>query len=375
MSAPTLAVAVPVLLLITRVAGSSDVVSLNPPPGLSALESRAAFDRASRQEVAGFVTALAEQEALPETDRLRLLRLARIQPDSVRAWRKLTFARLAENIRRASSDCRLAEELCAPQVTGEELETWAAAGRGSVTEPLPAGTADTRSFYRAYVAEQVRLAALFPKTTSEVLTFSDRERTGFEYGDREFLLTFDDGPTAPGGATDRLLDVLHAAGRSGTFYMLGERLAARRRQEAAGDLRHRFAGMCVASHGWKHESHQRLATWPSSVSDTEQIVSETFGDLHRRLFRPPYGQRDADAGAILSRQGLHLILWNIDSRDWSPALRSEDVAVRVVRLMLLWRRGIILFHDVHDRARAALPMVWRATERSGVTWLDCASNE
>jgi len=211
--------------------------------------------------------------------------------------------------------------------------------------------------------------------SAEVLTFSGDERTGFELGDREFRLTFDDGPTAPGGATDRLLDVLRAAGRSGTFYMLGERLAARRRQEAAEDLRHRFAGMGVASHGWKHESHQRLDTWPSSVSDTERILGETFGDLHRRLFRPPYGQRTADAGVILSRQGLGLVLWNIDSRDWSPALRAEEVAVRVVRLMLLWRRGIILFHDIHDRAREALPLIWRVTEASGVTWLDGGGDE
>jgi peptidoglycan/xylan/chitin deacetylase (PgdA/CDA1 family) len=372
MSSLRVAMAAAVLVSIAGRAGASDVVPEDVPPGLSVLESRAAFDRASRREIAGFLTALAELDALPETDRLRRLRLERIQRDSVRAWRKLTFARLAENVRRASSGCRVSEELCAPLVTGEGLETWAAAGRGSVTEPLPARTADTRAFYRGYVAEQLRLAALFPETTSEVLTFSDRERTGFELGDREFRLTFDDGPTAPSGATDRLLDVLHAAGRSGTFYMLGERLAARRRQESVGDLRHRFAGMCVASHGWKHESHQRLVTWPGSVSDTEQLLGETFGDLHRGLFRPPYGQRSADAGEILFGDGLRLVLWNIDSRDWSSALRSEDVAVRVVRLMLLWRRGIVLFHDVHDRAREALPAIWRVTERSGVVWLDCA---
>jgi peptidoglycan/xylan/chitin deacetylase (PgdA/CDA1 family) len=375
MSGLRLAMAGALLLLITKAAGSRDVVPGDVPPGLSVLESRSAFDGASREEIAGFVTALAELEALPETDRLRVLRLARIHPDSVRTWRMLTFARLAENVRRASRDCRLSDELCAPQMTGDGLEMWAAARRDRATGPPSSGTAETRAFHRAYVAEQLRLAALFPETTSEVLTYSDQERTGFELGDREFRLTFDDGPTAPRGATDRLLDVLHAAGRSGTFYMLGERVAARRQQETTEDLRRHFAGMCVASHGWKHESHQRMDTWPSSVSDTEQILSETFGDLHRRRFRPPYGQRSADAGTTLSRQGIGLILWNIDSRDWSRGLRSEEVAVRVVRLMLLWRRGIILFHDVHDRAREALPMIWRVTEGSGVTWLDCAGDE
>jgi hypothetical protein len=39
--------------------------------------------------------------------------------------------------------------------------------------------------------------------------------------------------------------------------------------------------------------------------------------------------------------------------------------------MLLWRRGIILFHDTHAKASEALPRIWRETRGSGVRWVDC----
>jgi hypothetical protein len=44
------------------------------------------------------------------------------------------------------------------------------------------------------------------------------------------------------------------------------------------------------------------------------------------------------------------------------------VSGRVLTLMLLWRHGVVLFHDVHPAARKALPAL---LDVGGVTWLDC----
>ena len=50
----------------------------------------------------------------------------------------------------------------------------------------------------------------------------------------------------------------------------------------------------------------------------------------------------------------------------------HDVESRVLSLMLLWRRSVLLFHDVHHKAARALPGLWRATGAAGIVWTDCA---
>jgi peptidoglycan/xylan/chitin deacetylase (PgdA/CDA1 family) len=51
---------------------------------------------------------------------------------------------------------------------------------------------------------------------------------------------------------------------------------------------------------------------------------------------------------------LRSVLWNIDSLDWADPVPSS-VAGRVLRLVAEEKRGIILFHDIHDRAGKVLP--------------------
>ena len=45
---------------------------------------------------------------------------------------------------------------------------------------------------------------------------------------------------------------------------------------------------------------------------------------------------------------------------------------RVQTLMLLWRRGIILFHDIHAKAGVTLPELIDTAKKAGVTWQSCA---
>ncbi len=43
----------------------------------------------------------------------------------------------------------------------------------------------------------------------------------------------------------------------------------------------------------------------------------------------------------------------------------------MLTLMLLWRKGVIVFHDTQDKARVALPQLLQATGQSGLGWQDC----
>lgn len=44
---------------------------------------------------------------------------------------------------------------------------------------------------------------------------------------------------------------------------------------------------------------------------------------------------------------------------------------RLITLMLLWRRGILLFHDIHPKARTALPGIGAFMEKSGLAMMGC----
>jgi peptidoglycan/xylan/chitin deacetylase (PgdA/CDA1 family) len=227
-------------------------------------------------------------------------------------------------------------------------------------------------FYALYVKEQLRLAALFPSPTSEILTLGPGEVTGSDWPDRQFLLTFDDGPTPAGKGTDRLVALLNARQAKGVFFVLGDALEARIGKTSAASLQTLYQGQCVGSHGQRHVSHQKLATWKESVEGSRERIS-TLGLAGTRkvLFRPPYGQRTPELTGWLSGQDGEVMLWNIDSQDWNASIAPGPTTDRVVTLMLLWRRGIVLFHDVHDKVHEAVPRLLDFARATGLTWKDC----
>lgn len=50
---------------------------------------------------------------------------------------------------------------------------------------------------------------------------------------------------------------------------------------------------------------------------------------------------------------MQVALWNIDSQDLAGSLSAEQSAQRVLSLMLLWRHGVISFHDTQSKVRSA----------------------
>lgn len=351
-------------------AGPATVAATDRALWPEALNSAAAFDRASRAEILVFSAALAE---LTEKDTIALqslLRIKQVDMASVVRVRERLAAHLWKNWQVASASCVGTDGFCDSLRTPAEL---AGAGK-ALSLTLPAAYrnwhADTQLFHKNYAAELIRLAALFPRVSSEVDTFSPLEHDGFELQDRHFLLTFDDGPTARDGNSDALLAVLARADIHASFYMLGERLKARLQQDPAG-LATIFAGQCTANHGWQHESHAKWDKWESSVTDTRDLVKATFPQQYRPWFRPPYGQRRADSAGFFDKNGLQVALWNIDSQDWNSHVSGEAAAQRVMTLMLLWRRGVVLFHDIHPKALVAVPWLLKQTRQAGVSWQDC----
>ena len=340
-----------------------------------AVSSPAAFDRASRAEMLVFAALLSDTAKQEPAQLQAAFRIKQVNQASVERVTKDLANRIMTNWALASTSCgkSKSEPFCPAVHDFRELAAAGMAMEGSLPPEYRRWHVNAKQFHQKYVNEQLRLAALFPAVTSEIDVFSTVERSGVELPDRHFLLTFDDGPTDKGGTTDKLLGILNQNDLHASFYMLGERLEARLKQSDAVSLAAGFRGQCVAMHGWKHESHAKIDNWQQSVLSTRDLLQATFPQQYVPWFRPPYGQRKPDSGEFFQKNGLGVALWNIDSQDWNSHVSGMDAAQRVYTLLLLWRHGVVLFHDVHDKALTAVPWLIEHGKGVGLTWQDCST--
>ena len=333
------------------------------------IDTRAGFDKASRAAILVYASALGALGKLSDDDMLAAFKIKSINRASVDKWLKKERALAASNYQLASAACVPGDWTC--MAPGLDFTAAATTWANQLPPQQLAWRDNMAAFANAYVGEQLRLAALFPKVTSEIDTFNDREWNGDTLPDTVFQLTFDDGPTAPGGTTDDTLRMLNAAHRHAIFFMLGGNLQARVNKTDAATIAQQYAGQCVASHGWEHQSHQKWDQWQDSVKRTHALLNATFPrDAVMPYFRPPYGQRRADSGPFFQEQGLQIALWDLDSQDWNAHVTPADVIDRMTTLTLVKRHGIMLFHDVHPKAKVALPVMFEKLGNA-VQWRDC----
>ncbi len=212
-------------------------------------------------------------------------------------------------------------------------------------------------FYAQYLLEQVRLAALFPNITSEILPLGELEILGDELQDKHFILTFDDGPTPKGGNTDRLIALLENLNIQAMFFVLGENLNKR------GDVGKLYANMVVGYHGDVHKPHTKPEIYQNAPAQSQKVA--TLGSTSKCYFRPPYGQRNLSLLQMLENAGCKVVLWNLDSQDWG-SIAPQAMLDRIITLSLLWRSGILLFHDVHTKSYDILPHFVRTLRECGV---------
>lgn len=335
------------------------------------IESVAGYNRASRAEILVFVNALVEVADKDDDTLKDKLRIKSLDRASIKHVRDRLLSRLLDNFKAAEVSCVPDEAFCSPVADPSALAEASRELSSRLPEKYRPWFVNADTFHHQYAIEMVRLAALFPKVSSEIDTFGAEERTGLELADGHFLWTFDDGPTASSGTTDSLLSVLGQQGIHCMFFVLGERLKKRLQTDNGPALQKLYEGQCVALHGWSHESHQKWEQWQTSILDTQHLIQDNLGTAYRPYFRPPYGQRRADSGSFFASNKLSVALWNIDSQDWNTRISDHEAAQRVLTLMLLWRRGVILFHDVHGKAVNAIPWIVAQTRKAGVTWEDC----
>ena len=349
---------------------------------LARLDTPEGFDAASRTVLLLYAQTLgAARDTSDAAWKSRLAQRTLSRP-SLDAWLDRETRQLQKNWRAATAHCpAVSDNTCVPVPAGSSptatlasLEALSVRWQATLPASLQPWQGGVRLFLRQYVDEQARLAALFPRISSEIGLFAPgREFTGDNLPDRQFFLTFDDGPTPVGGRTDALQARLKTAGLSGTFFVLGQLWAARAARDPTLMARYAAAGQCVGSHGWQHLSHAHWPAWQSSVTRSRALLLGSGPGTDEALlplFRPPYGQRRADSAGFFAAQGLRVVLWNMDSEDWNTGVSAADAENRMTVLMLLRRHGILLFHDIHPKAIEAVPGL-QARFGSAVTWQPC----
>ena len=162
-------------------------------------------------------------------------------------------------------------------------------------------------------------------------------------------LTFDDGPHPV--STTPLLNALREGGARATFFTWGQHAE----QYPALLRAERDAGMWLGNHT---TSHPRLTTLgePAAyqeIAGTQQTIQRITG-ITPTLFRPPYGETNAQIRADEARLGLTEVLWTVDSQDWNGATTAQIVQAAAT----LQPGGIILMHDGgYASTVAAVPQI------------------
>lgn len=194
------------------------------------------------------------------------------------------------------------------------------------------------------------------------------------------LLTFDDGPHAT--YTDEVAAILKQYGVPAVFFQVGKNLGqvdAKGKEalgkNAAASRRLLEGGHVLANHSYSHAllSKEKGDQLFGEIAQADQLLKAV--DTRRSpLFRFPYGARNAEGLQVLNKLGLRSVMWNIDSLDWADPVPTS-IASRVLDLVEKEKRGIILFHDIHERTVKTLPLVLDKLVADGYSFATWDGNE
>ena len=179
---------------------------------------------------------------------------------------------------------------------------------------------------------------------------------------KTIVLTFDDGPH--GVYTAEIAAILKQYSAPAVFFQVGSNLGAvgtdgKTKLIAKAEVSRKLldAGYTLANHSMTHAqlSKQTGNALKTEILGTDELLKAV--DARRSpLFRFPYGARNDEGLAVLDAAHLRSVMWNIDSLDWADPVPSS-IADRVLRTVEKEGRGIVLFHDIHERTVKALPAI------------------
>ena len=182
-------------------------------------------------------------------------------------------------------------------------------------------------------------------------------------GDREVVLTFDDGPLPK--YSNQILEILAAHCAKATFFLVGSQANA----NPEGVRKVRDAGHTVATHSQNHPTGMDRLPLDRSRQEIEQGIASVTAALADGTAPAPFlripGLRVNDGiEEFAASKGLQLWSADFPADDWRNVSANRVYELAMQRLERKGK-GILLLHDIQPRTVAALPRILRELKTRG----------
>ncbi|MFZ7944953.1 MULTISPECIES: polysaccharide deacetylase family protein [Bacillaceae] len=153
--------------------------------------------------------------------------------------------------------------------------------------------------------------------------------------------------------TPEIIDILAAYHVKGNFFFLGNKV-----KEHPDVVKQAFnQGNLVLSHSNHHVELTKLSKEAArkEIDDAGEEIQSVIGK-EPAFLRTLYGDTNAQVAAISKQEGFSIVLWSIDTLDWSQK-DSQNIVNNVIANV---RNGdIILMHSDSDKieTKKALPLL------------------
>ena len=225
-------------------------------------------------------------------------------------------------------------------------------------------------YNREQILKDYGVVTPYPEAADAKARDENEEIFGRGLPKKTVVLTFDDGPHRV--YSDEIVAILKQYDAPAIFFEVGRNLGkldadGKPKLNGGAEVSRRLMeeGYAVGNHSFTHAqlSKESGDSLKSEIFDTDALL-KAVDDKRSDLFRFPYGARNAEGRQLLSQAHLKSMMWNIDSLDWADPV-PKSIADRVLRQVDKEGRGIILFHDIHERSVKALPIVLERLSAEG----------
>lgn len=172
---------------------------------------------------------------------------------------------------------------------------------------------------------------------------------------RGVVLTFDDGPHP--NTTPHILDILKKRNLKATFFVLGCQV------DKYPEIIKRIhdEGHIIGNHTYGHKNLTQLkpAAIKKEIESTNSLIEKITGEKPQYM-RPPYGAVNQSVKSAIKEEGMSMVLWTVDTRDWHS--KNEQKILKEVDRQLCISKGnyiggTILMHDIYPSTVKALDVV------------------
>ena len=127
------------------------------------------------------------------------------------------------------------------------------------------------------------------------------------------------------------------------------------------------AGCEIGTHSSTHSymSRQNAEEIKAELTTSSEAIEAVTGKKVE-LFRPPYGDYDAELVSTATSLGYYTIQWDVDSLDWRD-LSASDISMRVINSVK--SGSIILMHNNGLHTAEAVPIILETLKNRGYTFV------